>query len=56
MAKTSNLSKIKKRICFHLDGVICKTKKNYYNTAQPIKSNIKIVKERKPTTGTVEDG
>ena len=43
MVKRSNLSKIKKRICFDLDGVICKTKKNYYSAAQPIKSNIKKI-------------
>jgi len=43
MVKKLNLYKYKKKICFDLDGVICKTKKNYYSTAQPIKSNIKKI-------------
>ena len=43
MVKKLNLYKYKKKICFDLYGVIYKTKKNYYSTAQPIKSNIKKI-------------
>ena len=35
----------KKTICFDLDGVICKTKKNYYTKSKPIKKNIKKINE-----------
>lgn len=35
--------KIKKVICFDIDGVICKTKKNDYKNATPIKKNIKLI-------------
>jgi hypothetical protein len=45
MAKKLNLSKFKKRICFDLDGVICKTQKNFYRTAKPIKSNINKINQ-----------
>ena len=36
---------MKKKIifCFDLDNVICKTKKNYYQKAKPIKSSINII-------------
>ena len=43
MAKKLNLSKFKKKDCFDLDGVICKTKKNYYTKSKPIKSSIKVI-------------
>ena len=43
MGKKLNLSKYKKRFCFDLDGVLCKTKKNYYQNSIPIKTAIKIV-------------
>ena len=43
MAKKLNLSKFKKKYCFDLDGVICKTKKNYYTKSKPIKSSIKVI-------------
>ena len=33
----------KKIICFDLDGVICKTKKNFYKKSIPIKKNIKVL-------------
>ena len=45
MVKKLNLSKFKKKICFDLDGVICKTTKNYYSSAIPLKSNIKKINE-----------
>lgn len=32
-----------KTICFDLDGVICVTKKNYYNKSIPIKKNVKFI-------------
>ena len=35
--------KIKKVICFDIDGVICKTKKNDYKKAIPIKKNIRLI-------------
>ena len=35
----------KKIICFDLDGVICKTKKNNYIKAEPIKKNINKINE-----------
>ena len=31
------------KICFDIDGVICKTKKNNYKTSQPIKKNIELI-------------
>ena len=34
---------MKKKYCFDIDGVICKTKKNFYNKSQPIKKNIKAI-------------
>lgn len=43
MAKKLNLSKFKKKYCFDLDGVICKTRKNYYTKSKPIKSSIKVI-------------
>ena len=30
-------------LCFDLDGVICKTIKNYYSKSLPIKENIKFI-------------
>lgn len=33
----------KKTICFDLDNTLCKTTKNYYKRAIPIKKNIKVV-------------
>ena len=39
--KNSNQNCLKKKIyCFDLDGVICKTNKNYYKTSKPIKKVI----------------
>ena len=35
-------SKIKKTICFDLDGVLCLTKGNNYLLSKPIKKNIKF--------------
>lgn len=32
-----------KIICFDLDGVICKTKKNFYKESTPIIKNIKLI-------------
>ena len=32
-----------KIICFDLDGVLCRTEKNFYRYSKPIKKNIKIV-------------
>ena len=40
MKKKLKLKKYKKKICFDLDGVICKTKKNFYEKSKPIKSSI----------------
>ena len=34
-----------KTICFDLDGVICKTKKNFYKKSKPIKKNIKFIND-----------
>tara|TARA_B100000242_G_C43037158_1_gene483571 strand:- start:1333 stop:1677 length:345 start_codon:yes stop_codon:yes gene_type:complete len=34
---------MKKVLCFDLDNVICKTKKNNYKTSRPIKKNIKKI-------------
>ena len=31
---------MKKKYCFDIDGVICKTKKNFYHKSTPIKKNI----------------
>ena len=45
MAKKLNLSKFKKKICYDLDGVICKTNKNFYKNAKPLKSNIKKINQ-----------
>jgi histidinol phosphatase-like enzyme len=33
----------KKTYCFDLDGVICNTKKNFYNKSKPIKAAIKKI-------------
>ena len=30
-------------LCFDLDGVICKTIKNYYSKSLPIKKNVKFI-------------
>tara|TARA_Y100000768_G_C23677094_1_gene540513 strand:- start:282 stop:638 length:357 start_codon:yes stop_codon:yes gene_type:complete len=35
----------KKIICFDLDNVICKTKKNFYHQSVPIKKSIDLVNE-----------
>ena len=43
MVKKLNLSKFKKKYCFDLDGVICKTEKNHYTKSKPIKSSIKTI-------------
>ena len=43
MVKKLNISKFKKKYCFDLDGVICKTEKNYYKKSKPIKSSIKTI-------------
>ena len=34
-----------KTIRFDLDGVICKTKKNFYKKSKPIKKNIKFIND-----------
>ena len=34
---------IKKKICFDIDGVICKTKKNNYKSSKPIKKAIILI-------------
>ena len=34
---------MRKIICFDIDNVICKTKKNYYHKSTPIKKNIAII-------------
>jgi hypothetical protein len=34
---------MKKIICFDLDNVICKTKRNNYRSSLPIKKNIKFI-------------
>ena len=39
------MSKNNKIICFDLDGVICKTQKNFYNKSVPIKKNIRFINE-----------
>ena len=40
--------KIKKKICFDIDGVICKIRKdNNYNKSQPIKKNIRFINNLK---------
>ena len=33
----------KKRFCFYIDGVICRTKKNNYKNAKPIKKVIILI-------------
>lgn len=43
MAKKLNLSKFAKLYCFDLDGVICKTKKNFYTNSKPIKPVINLI-------------
>ena len=43
MVKKLNLSKFKKIYCFDLDGVICKTKKNFYKKSKPIISVIQLI-------------
>ena len=35
--------KYRKILCFDLDGVICKTNKNYYIKSVPIKKNIRLI-------------
>lgn len=35
--------KYKKVLCFDIDGVICKTKKNDYKSAEPIPESVKII-------------
>ena len=35
--------KKKKKICFDIDGVICKTNNNNYKKSKPIKKNIKLI-------------
>ena len=40
--------KIKKKICFEIDGVICKIRKdNNYKKSQPIKKNIRFINNLK---------
>jgi hypothetical protein len=40
----SKLKKMKKKIlCFDLDNIICRTKKNYYKRSIPIKKSIKFI-------------
>ena len=42
----NSLFKMKKKIiCFDLDNVICKTKKNFYDHSVPIKKSIDLVNE-----------
>ena len=36
---------IKKKICFDIDGVICKTHKGNYKSSKPIKETIKFINE-----------
>jgi len=36
---------MKKKYCFDIDGVICKTKKDDYKNSKPIKKSIKIINE-----------
>ncbi len=36
---------MKKKFCFDLDGVICRTKKNHYSKAVPIKKTIKLIND-----------
>ena len=50
ISNKAKLKKIKKRsgnnmkkICFDIDGVICRTKKNLYTKSVPIKKNIKMI-------------
>ena len=43
MVKKFNLSKFKKIYCFDLDGVICKTKKNFYHKSKPIEPVIQFI-------------
>ena len=38
-----NMVKKIKKICFDIDGVICKTVKNNYKKSRPIKKNIKLI-------------
>jgi histidinol phosphatase-like enzyme len=38
-----SLKKYKKILCFDLDGVICKTNKNYYKNSLPLKKSIKLI-------------
>ena len=35
----------KKKLCFDIDGVICKTIKKNYNSAKPIKKSIDLINE-----------
>ena len=37
------VKKKRKKICFDIDGVICKTKNNNYKKSKPIKKNIKLI-------------
>lgn len=39
------MKKKSKIYCFDLDGVICKTQKNYYHKSKPIKKNISKINE-----------
>tara|TARA_B110000503_G_C6865476_1_gene296525 strand:- start:193 stop:573 length:381 start_codon:yes stop_codon:yes gene_type:complete len=34
-----------KKYCFDIDGVICKTQKNFYHKSTPIKKNIKAIND-----------
>lgn len=40
MKKKSTKKILRKKFCFDLDGVICKTEKNFYVKSKPIKSSI----------------
>ena len=45
MKKKINQKKYKRKICFDLDGVICRTEKNFYQKSKPIINSIKKINQ-----------
>lgn len=45
MKKKANITKKTKIYCFDMDGVICKTIKNFYHNSKPIKKSINKINE-----------
>ena len=45
MKKKINQKKYKRKICFDLDGVICRTEKNFYQKSKPIINSINKINQ-----------